>query len=114
MKNAGPRFLPPRRSVWRPPPKGSQSLEGLAASRGSRELEHDVNVSEIYLQLSTRSPRLDWIPEDALSYNIASRPDAVLESDEGRTVIDLLGRSYSRSKIETIWKHSREVTLELW
>ncbi|QEG36212.1 hypothetical protein [Bythopirellula goksoeyrii] len=81
-----------------------------------REVEHDINLAEVFLRLDAQSTLegLQLTPEDSIPHDNQKRPDALLERNGEQIVIDLLGRGYSKQKIQTLWQHYREVPLELW
>lgn len=81
------------------------------------ELEHDINVSGIYLSLLDHEPHVaaTWLPEDEIETTEfdGRRPDAIIEHDRP-VVLDLLGRGYTREKIAGLVRHYQNHILELW
>ena len=96
--------------------KARSEFGGTCRAPRSRELEHDVGVTQLYLQLRCQTPQVaaSWKHEDSLSRTNTKRPDAVIEREGQPVAIDFLGRGYSRDKIVGIWKHYRHSRLELW
>ena len=83
----------------------------------NRELEHDINVTGIYLNLLHSSPELarTWQHEDSLPYNNDTRPDAtIVDTDGALVMLDLLGRGYSADKISGIISRHRNYRVRLY
>jgi len=82
----------------------------------SRELEHDATVSAVYLEYRKcgRHWTDAWTLEDSLSSRafLGRLPDAVV-TGKTPTVLDVIGRGYDASKIESIFTHFRDQLLEL-
>ncbi len=97
-------------------PKARSEFGGTCRAPRSRELEHDVNVAQLFLHLLRQEPHAaaSWQHEDSLIHTNQKRPDAVIERAGQPVAIDLLGSGYSREKIAEIWKHTRHTRFELW
>ena len=100
-----------------PTKKTHMILGGTPRTIRPRELEHDLLVSDVYLSLRERSPKLShtWIHEDEMdaSGDSGARPDAIVGTRE-QIVIDVLGRGYRAAKIERIWNHHQQSRLLLY
>ena len=88
------------------------------------ELDHDLALANIYLwHFADHSERrANWVHEDQLVQeavrgrrHAGEVPDAILRAgDTIQSVIEVLGRSYSPSKIKAIFERYRHHPLELW
>lgn len=101
--------VPLQRTTCIAPTKKAHGLFGGSPRRiRSRELEHDLLLTDVFLSLRETSPELatHWRHEDEMkSLGLhAKRPDAIIDAGEHIIIIDVLGRGYDASKIEQIWR----------
>lgn len=97
--------------------KANAQYGGQCREPRPRELEHDVAVTSVYLHLRGELPSVadTWTHEDSLPYQHDKRPDAtIIREGSTLTLIDLLGRGYTRQKLEQIVGEHHEHQLELW
>jgi len=96
--------------------KAKAHFAGHCRTSRRRELEHDINIAQLYLALCRTEPQVaaTWLHEDALSHTHSARPDAIIERHSQTVVLDLVGSSYHREKLRDIWNHHRLKQLELW
>jgi|GEM_PF-4255678 len=96
--------------------KAKARFGGLSRQPRPHELEHDVAVAEVYLLLGNKSAIAAeaWHHEDSLPNKPGKRPDAIIHRKEELVFVDVLGRGYSRQKIEHIWHEHRQQNLELY
>jgi hypothetical protein len=99
---------------------------GVLGARPIRamELDHDLAVANIYQRHFGVDPerRANWVHEDQLVQEaVRGRqhpgevPDAILRANDTiQSVIEVLGRSYSPTKIKAIYERYRHHPLELW
>ena len=80
----------------------------------NRELEHDLAVSALCLQIQ-QNPDHQWISEDSIDVAMFNgyRPDAIVKSDGGILVLDVLGRGYKPDKIQRTFNHFRDYPMQL-
>lgn len=104
----------------------------LAAGVGGRpprtsEGPHDVFVAAVYLALSRAEPEVaaTWVSEDRLirrgfgeGENLPGEnlPDALVERAGTPTAIEIVGSSYTASKLSALWNHCKRngLLLEIW
>lgn len=96
-------------------PLGAAHYGGYARGPRRYEREHDIALSECYLQLWEAIPHVaeSWIAEEAIDARRFEnkRPDAIL-SDNGETILEVLGRGYNANKIERLFEHFRQYTIQ--
>ncbi|MAT67960.1 MAG: hypothetical protein CMJ58_00370 [Planctomycetaceae bacterium] len=97
-------------------PQAAAEFGGRRRPPRRRELEHDLQVANVYLALRAQGPELvaGWTHEDFLPYGQSDRPDALLRTRNDTTVIEVLGRGYGRDRIAAVWRAHRHQTLQLY
>lgn len=80
------------------------------------ELEHDLALAAVYFQLlrTDGEAASSWRHEDTFAARRAVRPDATYRRDGATVSVDLLGRGYTKPKIEALWRAYEGRPLELW
>ncbi len=96
--------------------KARSEFGGTCRAPRSCELEHDVNVAQLYLHLGRQTPQVaaSWQHEDSFFHARKKCPDALIESEGQPVAMEFLGRGYSREKIAKIWQHTRHTRFQLW
>lgn len=80
-----------------------------------RELEHDIAVTELYLQLRKQGLSDNhWQHEDSFPDQSEKRPDAILTREEEPVFLDVLGRGYGHKRIKQLWRTFRHQQLQLY
>ncbi|QDV73654.1 hypothetical protein [Botrimarina mediterranea] len=93
---------------------GLATFGGACRPPRPRELEHDASVGAVYLRLLAEGRADAWRHEDAFPPQAGERPDATYEREGETVTVEVLGRGYTRQKIESVWRAYREGPLELW
>ncbi|WP_145113060.1 hypothetical protein [Botrimarina mediterranea] len=94
--------------------KGRLAFGGACRPSRDHEREHDLAVAAVYLQLLGSVGVAAWRHEDAFPPRAGERPDATYERDGETVTVEVLGRGYTRQKIEAVWRAYRDGPLELW
>lgn len=94
--------------------KARLELGGSTRPHRPVELEHDLAVAAVRLHLLRSHWAGRWRHEDAFLPQHGERPDATYTRDGVPVTVEVLGRGYTREKIERIWRAHSGGTLELW
>lgn len=93
---------------------GRLAFGGSCRQPREDELEHDVAVAAVWLRLQSDPSASDWRHEDSLPRESGYRPDATYTREGGEVAVDVLGRGYTRQKIDAVIAACGDRPLELW
>ena len=93
-------------TVLTPTNKAISTFGGFKRNIRPNELDHDIGVTELFLQIQRNSPEQadGWTIEDTnngTTDNEKGRPDAILLGTN-QTVIEVVGRRYSADKLQSV------------
>ena len=94
--------------------KARLALGGTTRPPRPRELEHDLLVTAVCLQLKNNDTATAWRHEDSFAAEDGERPDARYERDGTLVTVEVLGRGYTKQKMDRIWRAHSGGPLELW
>ena len=102
-------------TVITPRERALNRFGGNARVLRTREIEHDLRVSDVWFSLSKHNQER-WCIEDEMDKRLfgSRRPDGALLGETSTTVIEVIGQGYSAAKISSIYSHFNRFNLEFY